>query len=283
MLVKVLSDNVNEQLSRSRDQLRSASTNRAGWQEEHIRSRGELNAARRSKPLWRQVLSVPSASEKLAAARADFSAREVARASRDVQDADRQVRQHGAGAHGEDLFALNLSALRDEWVMLRGYCNRRGETDCVLVGPTGVWAVEVKRRRVLLHAVGDRWFLQKLSARGNSFELEPAADRTGRSWPQQVGEIAQDLETWLRKQGHDVPVRTAVMVVHEQARVVECVGPGVDFVGTNPRQFMEYMTCGIDVPLLAADRCAAIVDLVVRDHKFHAGRRRSNKNRPRPR
>jgi hypothetical protein len=49
-----------------------------------------------------------------------------------------------------------LSTLSNDWVLLRGYRNRRGETDPVLVGPAGVWAIEVKRRRVLLHAVGDQ-------------------------------------------------------------------------------------------------------------------------------
>ncbi|MCP9624287.1 NERD domain-containing protein [Nocardia otitidiscaviarum] len=93
-----------------------------------------------------------------------------------MQQAYGRVQQHLSGACGEDLLAWSLSALSDEWVMLRGHRNRRGETDSVLIGPDGVWAVEVKCRRVLLHAVDDRWWFQKVSTRGNVYESEWAVD-----------------------------------------------------------------------------------------------------------
>ncbi len=45
-----------------------------------------------------------------------------------------------AGARGEQAAATGLaSALGDEWTLLRGYCNRRGEIDHLLLGPAGCW------------------------------------------------------------------------------------------------------------------------------------------------
>jgi Holliday junction resolvase-like predicted endonuclease len=70
------------------------------------------------------------------------------------------VSMGGRGSRRPAFRAKKLSnegcpVLDDAWVMIRGYRNRRGETDHVLVGPGGVWAVEVKRRRIRLHATGE--------------------------------------------------------------------------------------------------------------------------------
>ncbi|WP_282783398.1 nuclease-related domain-containing protein [Nocardia sp. CC201C] len=196
----------------------------------------------------------------------------MAWADNDAQQALGRRQQHGSGAYGEALLAWSLSSLSDEWVMLRGYRNRRGETDSVLIGPDGVWAVEVKRRRVLLHAVGDQWWYQKLSASGNVYESEWAVDGGGRSWPQQVGQVARDLETWLTRQGHRIAVRTAVMLMHEHAQLVEVANPAVDFVGTDPCLLLHTIRY-LSSPLTPGDS-AEVVRLVERDHRFHADRRR---------
>lgn len=158
--------------------------------------------------------------------------------------------------------------------MLRGYRNRRGETDHVLVGRAGVWAVEVKRRRVLLHAVGDQWWFQKISAQGRVCESEWAVDGAGRSRPRQVGNIAHDLAIWLQRQGHHVEVRTAVMLMHEHTQLVKCVTPAVNFVGSDPWQLTDTSLSGLATPL-SQITCEDIVALVERDHHFHASRRRA--------
>src|SRR5689334_9425723 len=59
-------------------------------------------------------------------------------------------------------------------------------SDHVLVGPTGVSAVEVKRRRIRLHVVGEEWWFEKLSSRGNAVDTALAVDGGGRSWARQV-------------------------------------------------------------------------------------------------
>ncbi|WP_433620971.1 nuclease-related domain-containing protein [Nocardia sp. CA-120079] len=275
MRVKVLSDHGGEQLHLSEQQLQGAAADHAAWQGYYAHAYGELEATRRTQPLWKRLLSVPTADEQAARVRVGDVSRQVDSAEEEVQRAYNRVQQKGAGVYGEDLLTWSLAGLLpDEWVMLRGYRNRRGETDHVLVGPAGVWAVEVKRRRVLLHAVGDQWWFQKISAQGRVCESEWAVDGGGRSWPRQVGEVAHDLAARLERQGHHLGVRTAVMMIHEHAQLVECVTPGVDFVGSDPWQLTDTILGGLATPL-SQNTCEDIVALVERDHHFHASRRRA--------
>ena len=67
-----------------------------------------------------------------------------------------------AGIEGERLVedALGL-ALDDEWALLRGYRNRGGEIDHLLIGPRGVFAIEGKHRNATIDCDGDRWVATK--------------------------------------------------------------------------------------------------------------------------
>lgn len=58
-----------------------------------------------------------------------------------------------AGRNAERRVADELAAALDgEWVLLRGYCNSRGEIDALLLGPRGLFAIEQKyRERPGLH------------------------------------------------------------------------------------------------------------------------------------
>ena len=52
-----------------------------------------------------------------------------------------------AGIEGEQLVASGLGrVLDDEWTLIRGYRNRRGEIDHLLLGPRGLIAIEGKHR-----------------------------------------------------------------------------------------------------------------------------------------
>jgi hypothetical protein len=172
------------------------------------------------------------------------------------------------GVLGADTLTAALGVLPDEWVMLRGYRNRRGETDHVLVGPHGIWVVEVKRRRIRLHAVGDQWWWEKLDARGHSVETGRAVDGGGRSWARQVNDVADDLAAWLGRNRQDVPVRTAVVLMHAQAQLGRCQDPTVTLVGTHPTHLLDAVA-RYATPLAAVE----VADLVRRDHAFHQHRR----------
>jgi hypothetical protein len=167
--------------------------------------------------------------------------------------------------HGGSDLASTLSILPDDWVMLRGYRNRRGTTDHVLVGPRGVWTVEVKRRPVRLNVIGDRWWHERFDARGRLIERGRAVDSRGRSWARQVNDIADNLARWLARKRHETQVRTAVMLLHEQAMIGRCEHLGVDLLSTDPRHLLDAL--GRRPPTLSAEACKEIVDLVRRHHR----------------
>ncbi|MEU4822332.1 nuclease-related domain-containing protein [Actinomadura citrea] len=180
--------------------------------------------------------------------------------------------QQQAGVDAEDRVAAELErSLRGDWTLFRGYANRRGEVDHLLVGPGGVWAVEVKGRGVRVHVTGDDWRFEKFDRYGNRVESGVLADRRGRSWGRQVGEVAGALEEFLRSRGTPVPVRTAVVVMHDRAELGTCRQPGVDVVSIGIRSLLDQVsrTAGT----LDHQAQHRIGDLVRRDHRFHAQRR----------
>src|ERR1019366_224457 len=63
-----------------------------------------------------------------------------------------------AGIAREQLVAAGLGqVLGDDWTLLRGYRNKRGEIDHLLLGPQGLVAIEGKHLNATVHCVGDTW------------------------------------------------------------------------------------------------------------------------------
>ena len=275
--VEVLSDHAGAQWNRTAHRLQETEAALAAENDRLRQAERSLRESRHAKGLWRRVLRVATGEERTATARVEGARQDVTRTADDRRRLDRRERQQAAGVHGEDLLERGLAGLDDRWVMLRGYRNRRGETDHVLVGPLGVWAVEVKRRRVRLHVEGDRWLAERLDAYGNVVGSEPATDATGRTWGRQVGDVAADLSAWLARNGHAVPVRTAVILLHAQAQFGRIAGPGVDLIGSRPSHLVDALGRWA-APLTPAD-VDEIVALVRRDHAFHERRRRAGGRR----
>ena len=101
--------------------------------------------------------------------------------------------QRSRGEEGEQRLEDALSHLSDDWIMFRSYQSKRGEADAVLVGPDGVWVIEVKNHRVRLTVDGDQWHIDRLSTAGRPQGRQPATDRGGRPWGRQAGDAAQSL------------------------------------------------------------------------------------------
>lgn len=203
-------------------------------------------------------------------------ARELQAVQRSAPAADPAVlhrrAQQQAGVDAEDRVAAELERhLRGDWTLFRGYANRRGEVDHLLVGPAGVWAVEVKGRGVRVHVTGDDWRFEKFDRYGNRVESGVLADRRGRSWGRQVGEVAGALGEFLRSRGASVPVRTAVVVMHDRAELGTCRNPGVDVVSIGTRSLLDQISRTAAV--LDLETRHKVANLVRRDHRFHAQRR----------
>src|SRR6266571_1812571 len=121
-----------------------------------------------------------------------------------------------AGIAGEQQVATELGRMLDDsWTLLRGYRNRRGEIDQVLVGPRGLFAIEVKNLNATVHVDGDRWRADKSDRYGNLVEQRPIQDRLGRSPSVQLNEPADDLERFLAGRGHAAEVRRMVILAHQ--------------------------------------------------------------------
>jgi len=120
-----------------------------------------------------------------------------------------------AGIEGEQLVASGLGrVLNDDWTLIRGYRNRCGEIDHLLLGPRGLIAIEGKHRNALVHCAGDHWWFTKFDKYGNAVERGEMTDSRGRSPSQQVNEPASQLESFLRTRGHPVAIERVVLLTH---------------------------------------------------------------------
>jgi hypothetical protein len=174
-----------------------------------------------------------------------------------------------AGIEGEDMVAAGLGGvLGDGWTLFRGYRNRRGEIDHLLLGPQGLVAIEGKHRNATVQCDGDDWRFVKYDRYGNAVERGPIADRRGRSPSVQLNEPASLLEGFLHSRGHPVSVQRVVLLTHPRSKVGTCSNLTVH-VATST----DYVIGLLKGPPLEADQLAQLEQLIVRDHRFHEARR----------
>jgi hypothetical protein len=185
--------------------------------------------------------------------------------------AEHRLAQQAAGVAAEDQMTIALQPLSDDWLLFRGYANRRGEVDHLLVGPGGIWAIEVKGRGVCVHVDGDQWHYEKFDRYGNLVGQGVLEDRGGRSWGRQVSEIAGDLQTFLMSRGVNVTVRTAVVVIHDRASLGAFRNSSITVVSIGTDYLFD---CIRNEPMvLDANICTKVARLIRRDHVFHTERR----------
>ena len=193
------------------------------------------------------------------------------KASPGTADTDTQERIR-AGIAGEQLVATRLGrALDDDWTLLRGYRNRRGEIDHLLLGPKGLFAIEVKNINATVSIDGDRWRADKYDNYGNLVEQREIADRKGRSPSEQLNEPAADLERFLHERGQRVTVQRVVVLAHKRSRVGSRRHPTVH-VGTSADYVLSLVK---DSTATLDERQRADAErLIRRDHDFNERRRR---------
>jgi Nuclease-related domain len=177
-----------------------------------------------------------------------------------------------AGRNAERRVADELAAaLDDEWVLLRGYCNSRGEIDALLVGPRGLFAIEEKYRSIRVYVRGDAWTAEQVDRYGRpQAGRSPMRDGKGRSPSQQVNEPVAALSRWLSTNKRGTPITPVVLLTHPNARVGLMRDPTVR-VERSVRQLLALVDRSSYA--LNAGRRADIERLVRRDHEFHAAKR----------
>ena len=187
----------------------------------------------------------------------------------DDTDTEEKIR---AGIAGEQLVATELgAALDDDWTLLRGYRNRRGEIDHLLLGPAGLFAIEVKNINATIYIDGDRWRADKYDNYGNLVEQRPIEDRKGRSPSEQLNEPAGELERFLHERGQRVAVQRVVILTHRRSRVGPRRHPTVH-VGTSTSYVLTLVHDSKQQ--LDAQQRADAQRLIRRDHEFNERRRR---------
>lgn len=183
-----------------------------------------------------------------------------------------------AGIAGENLVAAELGrVLDDSWTLIRGYRNRRGEIDHLLLGPRGLFAIEVKNLNATVHIDGDRWRADKYDRYGNLVEQRVIADRLGRPPSVQLNEPADELERFLAGRGHPAEVRRVVILAHARSRLGTVRNPTV-LAGTSAGYALDLVEASAS--RLDGGQRAAIADLIRRDHAFHSQRHRSSRRDP---
>jgi len=177
-----------------------------------------------------------------------------------------------AGRNAERRVADQLAeALDDEWVLLRGYCNSRGEIDALLLGPSGLFAIEEKYRSVRVDIRGDEWMAQQIGRNGKSYGARfPIQDGKGRSPSKQVKEPAAALSRWLSTSKRGTPVTPVVLLTHPSARIGSIKEPTVR-VERSVRGLLALIERSQYT--LDAGRRADVERLICRDHEFRKARK----------
>jgi hypothetical protein len=179
-----------------------------------------------------------------------------------------------AGVEGEQFVADELGrALGDDWVLLRGYKNTRGEIDHLLLGPNGLVAIEVKNINGTVHCDGDSWRVDKFDRYGNLVEQYSIGDAGARhrSPSVQLNEPADALEEFLRSRSQDVDVLRVVLLAHPRSKVGTCRRATVS-IFTRASEVTRLLT-KVEQPFDPATR-AKLEELIIRDHRHHARRAR---------
>jgi hypothetical protein len=182
--------------------------------------------------------------------------------------------QQAAGVQGEQLAVTGLGRiLSDEWILLRGYRNRRGEIDAILAGPGGLAAIEVKFHNATVSCDGDTWWFTKYDRYGNRVgPAKPMIDAGGRSPSVQLAEPAQLLEDFLRRRGHQIALELVVLLNHPRARLASCTRPAVHLAVSASDVAEVLRSAAVSIPQAEVEQLATLIS---RDHKYYQQRRRS--------
>ncbi len=180
------------------------------------------------------------------------------------------------GIRGEREVADVLrSALGDAWVLIKGYRNRRGEIDYLLLGPGGLFAIEVKYVNGTFAITRERWRYVRYDNYGNQVGEGILQDARRRPPNVQLAEPLAMLEQFLASRGQPARMRPVVLLNHPKARISHCAADvGVEVLASTVQ--LRDLVQNSDAQL-STRKVAEIERLVVRDHHFHEERRPASK------
>ena len=162
-------------------------------------------------------------------------------------------------------------ALGDKWALVKGYRNRRGEIDYLLLGPGGLFAIEVKYVNGTFAITRERWRYVRYDNYGNQVGAGLLQDARRRPPNVQLAEPLAALEQFLASRGQPARMRPVVLLNHPKARVSHLdADVGVEVL-TSTAALRDLVRAAEEE---VSDRKRADIErLVVRDHHFHEERR----------
>jgi hypothetical protein len=183
------------------------------------------------------------------------------------------------GIRGEQEVADVLNAaLGNAWTLVKGYRNRRGEIDYLLLGPGGLFAIEVKYVNGTFAITRERWRYVRYDNYGNKVGEGLLQDARGRPPNVQLGEPLAMLEQFLASRGQPVRMRAVVLLNHPKAKISSCaadVGVAVLTATAQLRDLIRASEGQFD-----ARKLTEIERLIVRDHHFHEERHQAGRSKP---
>lgn len=187
-----------------------------------------------------------------------------------LEQQGKQERVWESGGMGERIvFDYLAERLDDDWTLISGYRNSKGEIDHVVVGPYGVYAIEIKYINGVVYCNGDHWWSDKYDNYGNLVEQGvPITDKRGRSPSKQLNDSANMLQLFLSKRCGIPRVHRSVILSYHKSRLGELSNITVDAIATvqnfDLARLFTYSTTILDVR--AVDR---VIQAIRKDHEFH--------------
>jgi len=180
------------------------------------------------------------------------------------------------GIKGEQEVADVLRvALGDAWALAKGYRNRRGEIDYLLLGPGGLFAIEVKYVNGTFTITREQWRYVRYDNYGNQVGEGLLQDARRRPPNVQLAEPLAMLEQFLASRGQPARMRAVVLLNHPKARISRCAADVGAEVLTSTVRLRDLVLASDEQ--VSARKLAEIERLVVRDHHFHEERRPAGK------
>ncbi len=175
-----------------------------------------------------------------------------------------------SGSEGERKVSDYLTErLHDDWTLISGYRNAKGEIDQILVGPRGVFAIEIKYINGVVHCDGDQWWSDKYDRYGNLVKTgSPIADKRGRGPSKQLNDSADRLQMFLEKRIGISRVHRSVVLSHNSSRLGAFRNITVDVIATvndfDLNRLFARSTIKLDA--IVVDR---VIQAIRKDHEYH--------------
>ena len=191
-----------------------------------------------------------------------------------MRAADTEELKWASGRDGEQCVVDRWTQLfSNRWTLVCGYHNRAGEIDQILVGPGGIFAIEVKYINGKVSCNGDVWWRDKYDNYGNLVEQNVRiADRGGRSPSAQINAPAAVLQALLAKESATASVMRVVVLSHRKSQVGRLDNLSVSWAGTLD-SFTKNQFAGSRGTQMDEATVQRVIALVRRDHAQHLIRR----------